>query len=364
MELRILEHREITRDRLRDADILLTRSSTRVDADLLDDTSVRFAATATIGDDHYDKAYLAAHDIAFANAAGSSTGSVLEYMAAALLHLHATDILPIPDATLGIIGAGRIGGRLAGIARQLGMHVLINDPPRTRQEGGDAFTDLDTLLATADIVSLHTPLTKEGQDPTFHLLNATTLDLFNGRGLINAARGAVVNNKALLNWLDTDRKHFAVLDCWEHEPAIDRQLLAHDGTVLATPHIAGHSLDGKAANTQYIYDALCCHLGIEPIWHMTDDLPDANTVPVTLKTGRHSLEALHWAAHYLYNIEADHRALKACVGMDEAATSRAFTKIRRNYPVRRNWDLIPVHFEPACSPELSSMAAALGIKVV
>lgn len=362
VDLRILENRGIVHDAVKDADILLTRSSTRVDAALLEGARVRFAATATIGDDHYDKAYLAAHNIAFANAAGSSTGSVLEYMAAALLHLHAGNTMPIPGTTLGIIGAGRIGARVAEMAEGLGMRVLLNDPPRARREGSAPFTELDALLSEADVISLHTPLTRDGSDPTFHLLDTVALARFSGRGIINAARGGVVDNGALAEWLDTDRNRFTVMDCWEHEPAIDPRLLAHDGVVLATPHIAGHSLDGKAANTQYVYDALCRYLGIEPAWHMTDLLPAIETEPLCIKADG-NLEALHHAALHLYDITADSRALKECIGMDESATAAAFTALRRNYPVRRRWGLLPIRFEPV-NPELVQMAAALGMKVI
>lgn len=257
VSLTIMEATEITNASLQYADALITRSSTRVNEQLLAGTPVRFAATATIGDDHYDKQWLSGQGISFANAAGSSTDSVIEYMLTALLELHARKFIALPDIRLGIIGAGRIGGALADICRKMDIDTLLNDPPRARCEGDGGFSELDELLDTADILSLHTPLISKGEDKTHHLLDAERLDRFKGRGIINAGRGACLDNTALLNWLDGDQERFAVLDCWENEPAISADLLAHPRLIIATPHIAGHSLDGKAANTLFAYRALC-----------------------------------------------------------------------------------------------------------
>jgi erythronate-4-phosphate dehydrogenase len=209
VNLRILEHKHIKREVLKDADILLTRSSTRVNAELLEGTPVRFAATATIGDDHYDKAWLDANNIIWANAAGSSTGSVVEYMITTLLELHAQNLISIPDTSIGIIGAGRIGGSFAKICRAIGMKILINDPPRQRIEGDAGFCSLDEVLAKADILTLHTPLIGDGEDCTKHLLGAKQLSEFQGKGIINAGRGGCIDNAALTDWLDMDNSHFA-----------------------------------------------------------------------------------------------------------------------------------------------------------
>lgn len=350
VDLSVLENREITNGALKSADILLTRSSTRVNAELLAGTPVRFAATATIGDDHYDKVWLEASGIEWANAAGSSTGSVIEYMLAALLELHQQQQIVMPQTTLGIIGVGRIGGTLAKVCEAMGMQLLLNDPPRYRAEGGSGFTQIETLLSDADIVTLHTPLIREGRDKTFHLIDAAFLSRFQGRGIINAARGACVDNEALADWLDGDAERFALLDCWEEEPRISRRLLIHPQVVIATPHIAGHSLDGKAANTQYIYDALCQYLGVEPLWRMEELLPATN--PLKLPCCGDAWADMHAIALSLYPIMRDVVEMRSWAPLSDEELAKAFAAYRRHYPVRRSWAKVNVKLESGAVPPL------------
>ena len=360
--LTLLENNQINREALTSSDILLTRSSTKVNAALLDGTPVRFAATATIGDDHYDRAWLDEHQIAWANAAGSSTGAVLEYIAALLLHLHQQQLISIPDTTIGIIGAGRIGGALAKVCESIGMNVLLNDPPRARSEGKEAFSTLDEVLEQADLITLHTPMITSGEDSTFHLIDRVRLSQFRGRGIINAARGGCVDNLALKQWLDSDSGHFAALDCWEHEPSPLQELIEHPQLVVATPHIAGHSLDGKAANTLYIYRALCQFLNIEPAWSMQSELPPL-PAPITIEHKDDPWHTLHDTASQLYPLLHDHNMMKSWASLSEAQTSNAFRAYRRHYPERRAWHLSPVRFSSADS-SLLQLAHALGIKTV
>ncbi len=363
VDLRALEHGDICRESLKNADILLTRSSTQVNAGLLDGTPVRFVATATIGDDHYDKAYLKRRGIAFANAAGSSTGSVIEYMLAALFELRGRGLISLPGTRLGIIGAGRIGGGLAQAARALGMEVLLNDPPRAEAEGKNGFLELAELLTQADIISLHTPLTQAGAHPTHHLIGPGQLECFTGHGLINAGRGAVVDNAALADWLDTDDGRFAVLDCWEHEPDISCRLLAHPRVALATPHIAGHSLDGKAANTQFVYNALCRFLSVASEWNMHDHLPPPQPSLMHIRGGSDARTCLQQAIRALYDIRADDERLRRLLTLPVTARGAAFVRLRRHYPVRRAWHISAVHFDPA-DREIRKLASAIGLRVV
>ncbi len=360
--LTTLEHTDITRKALADADILLTRSSTRVDATLLEGTPVRFAATATIGDDHYDKAYLASRGIAFANAAGSSTGSVVEYMIAALLELHARGLMSMPETSIGIIGAGRIGGAFGHCCRKLGMPVLVNDPPRARAEGPAGFSSLEAVLEETDVISLHTPLTHTGRDSTFHLIDARALQRFRGHGMINAGRGACLDNVALLDWLNADAGRWAVLDCWENEPHIVPALLAHPQLVIATPHIAGHSLDGKAANTQFIYNALCDFLDIRPAWNMQDALPPVTPSCFRIPTGDDPLANLRTAIRQMYDIRQDDRALRE-TGQTADGLAEAFIRLRRYYPPRRAWQHYSIAFEPP-DDETTRLATVMGLGVV
>jgi len=365
--LRVLEHRDIRRKALKNADVLLTRSSTMVNANLLEGTPVRFAATATIGDDHFDKEYLASRGIAFSNASGSSTGSVIEYMITALLNLHVRGLISIPDTSIGIIGAGRIGGKLVKVCNALGMQTFVNDPPRARTEGKSEFCSLDELLKQADVLTLHTPLIRDGEDCTVHLLDAARLSCFRGKGIINAGRGACVDNAAMADWLDGNSEVFAVLDCWENEPAPQQQLLTHPQLVIGTPHIAGHSLDGKAANTQYVYNALCSWLNITPVWHMQDHLPPSDD-PVEITCTDNPWRDLFAVATRLYPIDADHKTMRTWGNLPDSDLPEAFTAYRRHYPVRRAWEHVPVHFIHArqthISRTLRKLAQALGMKII
>lgn len=361
VDLQVVEGREITRELLQKADILLTRSSTRVDAELLQGTNVRFAATATIGDDHYDKAWLESSGISLANAAGSSTGSVVEYMITLLLELHVRELISIPGSTLGIIGVGRIGSALAGICENLGVQLLFNDPPRERTEGGGQFSSMQRVLGEADVVTLHTPLLRDGGDRTFHLIDSDWLSRFQGRGIINAARGGCIDNRALLSWLDGDAERFALLDCWEGEPDILKPLLAHPQLVIATPHIAGHSLDGKAANTHCVYSALCSFLGVKPTWNMKDELPAVEGVEcVAVNNGL--WRSLHALATALYPIMQDDQAMKAWLELPDGRLADSFSTFRRNYPVRRAWESGQVTVANA-GEVLIQYAHAIGIDV-
>jgi len=362
VHLQILENKQITPDSVHDADILLTRSSTRVNANLLQASSVRFAATATIGDDHYDKDWLDAHAIAWANAAGSSTDSVLEYMFTALLELHAHSLINIPETCIGIIGAGRIGGKLASQCEALGMQVLRNDPPRARMEDPDSFSSLEQVLEQADIVTLHTPLIAHGMDCTVHLLAREQLDIFKGKGIINAGRGACVDNAALADWLDANADRFAVLDCWEHEPRPDTRLIRHPGMAIATPHIAGHSIDGKAANTWFIYRSLCHFLHIKPTWDRHDHLPQPEHTH-TINTQGDCWRLLHAASNWLYALDEDNETMKSWPVLTNSELPNAFTGYRRHYPERRDWQHAPIHFTHADAATIR-LAQAIGIKTV
>jgi len=360
VRLQLLESGDITHKALIDTDVLITRSSTKVNEQLLAGTGVRFAATATIGDDHYDTHWLQANGVTWANAAGSSTGSVIEYMLTLLLDLHVRGLICIPDSTIGIVGVGRIGSQLASICKQLGMKVLLNDPPRARAEGKEDFSSFGDILTQADLITLHTPLVREGEFCTCHLLDAEQLAAFRGKGIINAARGSCVDNDALIDWLNGDRSRFAALDCWEHEPEPLRALFNHTQMAIATPHIAGHSLDGKAANTLFVYNALCRFLNIDPAWQM--DLPRP-PLPITVTTTTNPWFNLHSAVTSLYPLAEDNESMKSWSSLSNCELPNAFTGYRRHYPPRRAWQHCPVHFTTA-DAAIRRLADAIGLKLV
>jgi len=335
-EITLLPGRAMSRAALADAELLLVRAVTKVDAKLLHDTAVRFAATATIGTDHVDLNYLAQQDIAFTSAAGSNANSVAEYVMAALLHHANAHELSLEKLTLGIVGVGHIGSRVAKMAAGLGMRVLLNDPPLARETRDPKFLPLDALME-ADIITLHTPLAHTGEDATFHLFDRARLkQMKRGSVLFNTCRGEVVDNAALKEVLQSGHLRSAVLDVWENEPEIDTGLLQL--VEIGTPHIAGYSLDGKLNGTNQIYHAACKFLGAAPQWQIEKALPVITEPAIQLEenfeTNEKKLDAL---IKRVYDITADDRRLRAVLNMKAENRGRHFDELRKKYPVRREF---------------------------
>lgn len=328
--------RAITQKMLRDADVLIVRSVTPVNAALLEKTPVRFVGTATIGLDHLDVDYLREKNIFFANAAGSNANSVAEYVVAAILHHACGKKLRLTDLTIGVVGVGNVGRQVVRDGEALGMCVLQNDPPRQRDEKSKNFLPLDDLMQ-ADIISLHTPLTTNGEDATFHLFDEKRLaQMKPGSLLINTARGGVVETTALKAVLNTDRL-IANLDVWENEPEIDGGLLQK--VVIGTPHIAGYSYDGKINGTRQIYEALCEFDKRQPRW-LADKtkLPPPATPRITIEEQATNMEeTFHRIVSAAYDIGNDSAKLKAAVEFSKQHRGRHFDELRKNYPVRREF---------------------------
>jgi erythronate-4-phosphate dehydrogenase len=371
----VKEGRHIAAADVRDADLLALRSTTRVDADLLRGSRVRFVGTATIGTDHLDTAWLDAAGIRWCGAAGCNANSVSEYFTAALLCLANRHGFTVRGKTLGIIGVGNVGSRVARKAEALGLRVLANDPPRQRAAAagrdnpardlwGDAsaFVPLERLLAESDIVTLHTPLTESGEDATFHLAGAAFFArLRPGALFFNAARGAVADTDALLRALDSGAVSRAVLDTWEGEPRIRPDALRRAD--IGTPHIAGHSFDGKVAGTVIVYREACRFLGVAPAWS-----PDALLPPPLVPEAAVALslppEAALWdLVRRLYDIEADDRRLRKTLALDDAARAARFDALRRDYPERREFQFTTVRMagnDPALAATLSGLGFRMG----
>lgn len=262
---------EINRDALRHADALITRTRTRVDARLLDGIDCRFVATATIGTDHIDTAWCRANGVTVVNAPGCNAPAVAQYVLSSILHISPGDFR---TKTLGIVGVGHVGSIVDRWARSIGMTTLLCDPPRADREGSAAFVDMEQIAAEADIVTFHTPLTRDGRYPTFHLCDDRFLSVARRSPLIiNAARGAVVDTAALLRHRGLPAP---VIDCWENEPQISAELLAR--AFVATPHIAGYSRQGKIRATRMAVDALCRHFGLPEVQWPAENLSVPETV--------------------------------------------------------------------------------------
>lgn len=345
-EVVLVPGRHITPTLVQDADVLLVRSVTPVNAALLDGSRVRFVATATIGTDHVDVEYLQRCGIGFASAAGSNANSVAEYVVAALLEWSHRTRQPLDGLALGVIGVGNVGSRVVRYASALGMHVLPNDPPRQQREHLPDFVSLETVLHEADIVTLHVPL----QEDTRHLLHAGNLDRF---VLINTARGAVVDNTALRIALQRGRIPAAVLDVWENEPHIDRELL--NAVMLGTPHIAGYSHEGKLAGTEMIHEAFCRYFGL-PVPTPSPHL-ETTADPLTVVTDPHGPveQQLRELVRQFYDIATDDANLRS--------DPTRFDEWRARYPVRHEFWTRPVRWRGG-SARAHAMAGLLGFRLV
>lgn len=334
-EVNLLPGRGMTAAQVRDADILLVRSVTRVDARLLGESNVQFVGSATIGFDHVDRAYLQQRGIGFSTAPGSNATSAAEYVVSALLALNAQQGLDPAGKTVGIIGCGNVGSRVRQKLSALGMSCLVNDPPLQAQGGHDEFVDLETLLQ-ADVVTLHVPYTREGIHPTHHLADAAFLArLRPGAVFINTARGAVADNAALDALLGTRCDLSVVLDVWEGEPDISMSLL--EKVQLGTPHIAGYSLDGKLRGTAMIYRAACAHFDRQAQWQAADDLPAGLSLDLRELRDLPLLANLQAAVFACYDIRLDDASLRQQLALQVAERAARFDRLRKEYPVRREF---------------------------
>lgn len=260
-DVRTFAARTLTPDAARDADVLLVRSTTRVDAGLLDGSAVRFVGSATGGYDHVDIDYLAARGIEFAYAPGCNADAVTDYFTAALLETAEASGWTLAEKTLAVVGVGHVGSRVAARGETLGLRVLRNDPPLAERGDDSRLRTIDEVLAGADIVSLHVPLTDAGRWPTRDMVGAAWLSrLKPGAIIVNTSRGDVVNEAALLAALRGGRIAAAVLDVWQNEPANNRTLA--EAAFIATPHIAGYSRRARLNGTIMVRDALCRWLNL------------------------------------------------------------------------------------------------------
>ena len=313
---------------VRDADALITRTRTRCSADLLEGSPVRFIASATIGFDHIDTEYCRQHQITWTNAAGCNAGSVNQWVAAALATLARRFQFTLEGKTLGIVGVGHVGSRVESLAQAIGMRLLCNDPPRMRAEGAAGFVSLEQVLAEADIITLHVPLSSDGPDRTLRLVDRDRIArMKTGAILLNSSRGGVVDSQALKEALGSGRLRVA-LDVWENEPEIDVALL--NRVTLATPHIAGYSADGKANGTAMSVQAISRFFGLGLDTWYPASLPEPQR-PILEIDGRDKTreEVLLDAIQATYDIAADDARLRKSVETFEAQ--------RGNYPVRREF---------------------------
>jgi erythronate-4-phosphate dehydrogenase len=332
----VLEGRIIGPADVKDAEILALRSTTVVNRALLEGSRVRFVGTATIGTDHFDIPYLEKTGIRWCFAPGCNANSVSEYLTAALLVLGERHGLVLSGQTIGVVGVGNVGSRVVKKAEALGMRVLKNDPPLARRTGDRSFVSLKQIQDEADIVTFHVPLTKTGSDATFHMADAA---FFKGMRkpviFVDAARGPVVDSTALLRAMDRGIVRHAVLDTWEGEPCFSRPLLQR--VDLGTPHIAGHSFEGKVAGTMMVYEEACRFLGVKSSFDPEAILPPPRVPELIVDaTDRPDEDVIREVVRPVYDIESDDARMRT-IDDEPTRQAQAFDRQRKEYPMRREF---------------------------
>ncbi|MDR2120383.1 MAG: 4-phosphoerythronate dehydrogenase [Tannerella sp.] len=338
-----------------DADALFTRTRTKCNAALLQGSSVRLIATATIGYDHIDTAWCEAGGIRWVNAPGCNSSSVQQYIAAATLTLALTHGLCLRETTLGVVGVGNVGRKVARAGAALGMRVLLNDPPRAEREGWERFTPLDELLAQSDIVSCHVPLTREAPCPTHHLASERFFEQMKADAVfINSSRGAVADSEALKRAAQTKLRDF-VLDVWEGEPVPDPFLL--EKAFIGTPHIAGYSADGKANGTAACIRELARFFRLDSLRDWYPDtlppppFPTSTTIDCKGKTDE---EVFYRAVAHTYPVTADSLRLKQ--------SPETFEEQRGSYWMRREFGSYTLRLNDA-GPRVTNGLRELGFRM-
>lgn len=363
-EVRVIPEEAITADDLRDVEILVTRSKAKINRALLAGTSVQFVGCAVAGTDHIDEAALADLGIAWYNAAGCNANSVAEYVITALLLEAETHQLELEQLTLGIVGVGHIGSRLAAKARALGLTVLLNDPPRALAEGREQwdFIDLADLLPAADIVTFHVPYLRQGPFATEQMINHRLIaQMTPGSLLINAARGEIMDSDAVRQGLESGVLRQAVLDVWEHEPRIVKDLL--DRVDIGTPHIAGYSYEGRLNGTRQVYEACCRYLEVEPDPVEWDEGGATQAAEHQLDgTGLSPQQILQRLTHLAYPLRDDDQRFRSGASADLDQMAQHFVQCRRNYPVRREFAASRIELVNVSSP-VSAIARELDFPI-
>jgi erythronate-4-phosphate dehydrogenase len=331
-EIIYMPGKQIDRDVLVGADALLIRTRTKCTESLLRGTKVKFIGTATIGIDHIDTQYCEKNKIEWTNAPGCNSSSVQQYIAAALLKMSSEFRFNLKDKTIGIVGVGNVGSKVEKLARILGMNVLLNDPPRARKESDKEFHSLGTILYESDIVTVHVPLNVVGEDNTYNLFNEKSFKkMQKGTWFVNSSRGEVTDTGSLKDTLRSGKLCGAVIDVWENEPDIDRDLMAK--AFIATPHIAGYSNDGKANGTALVVNSLCKCFEIPLKNWYPENVPQPAEPVVTIDgKGKSDEDIIREAVFHTYNISGDDIKLRF--------SPSDFEKQRGDYPLRREF---PAH---------------------
>lgn len=355
-EIEFVNGRNLTAVQVSDADVLLVRSVTQVNAALLDKAQkLKFVGSATIGTDHVDVEYLSQRGIAFTNAPGCNATAVGEFAFIAMLELAQRFAKPLSGKVVGIVGAGNTGTAAAKCLEAYGLKVLLCDPVKAEQGDTRDFVSLDTLIAQADIISLHVPITKEGEHKTWYLFDEARLNqLKPNTWLLNCCRGEVIDNRALIKFKQQRDDVKLVLDVWEGEPNPMPELVAL--AEFATPHIAGYSLEGKARGTFMLYQKLCDELGVQAKQSLMSLLPPFQFSQIDLQDTLTESQLLS-LSRLVYDLRDDDVKFRQCF-----ATAAGFDQMRKNHTYRREFSAITLNSALPQMPDITKPLHSLGFR--
>ena len=353
-EIIFLPGNKITNNDLKDADALLTRTRTTCNESLLKGTRIRFIGSATIGYDHIDTVYCKKNKIYWTNAPGCNSASVLQYIASALFKVAHEQGFNLKSKTIGIVGVGNVGSKVHKLAARIGMKVMVNDPPRARNEDGGNFVVLEKILNESDFITIHVPLNFSGEDKTYHFFSSGVFEMMRtGTWLFNSSRGEVIDTNELKEAIASGKLGGAVLDVWENEPHIDPDLL--EKAFIATPHIAGYSADGKANGTSMIVNSLCrfFKLPLQNWYPQNVPLPLSPDIFIDCK-GKSEEDILREAVFHTYDITGDDMNLRS--------SPSDFERLRGDYPLRREYPSYRVNLMNS-NKNVQNILKDLGFKV-
>lgn len=355
-----LEGRKINAGAVREADALIIRSITNVDENLLHGSNVRYVATITSGTDHIDTGYLDQNGIGFCNAAGSNARSVAEYVLSSVCVLTDQYRVDLADKSAAIIGCGHIGSLVDSFFKTLGLECYLYDPPLKDATGTDRYCEVDVIYS-ADILTLHVPLERDGKYPTWRMLDSAFLErLKKDVILINTSRGEVIDETALSAFLSENSRARAVLDVWTGEPEINMELLTR--VDIGTAHIAGYSMDSKIRAVDVACRQVCEYFNIEQGPDFMDRLPGADVPEIALAGSPSTEDAIRMAVLASYDVRTDSSALRQILELEPEQRGEYFDELRSHYRTRREFDSLQVKL-PSGSVKLAKKLADLGFSV-
>lgn len=359
-----VDGRQISAAQVADADALVLRTTAKVNEQLLAGSAVQFVGTCTIGVDHLDTAYMDAQKITWSNAPGCNAEGVVDYAINGINHAWQVHGVDPWASTVGVVGAGNVGGRLIKRLQAAGFKVICSDPPleAVGDEPDLPYVSLQELIHRANIVCLHTPLIKHSEHATQNLISADIIQQLGPQSvLISAGRGEVVDQSALLKRLQEQADLYVYLDVWRHEPNVDPRIIPH--CQIVTPHIAGHSLEGKMRGTEMIYQALCRQFDLPIDKSLASLMPAALVQSIEVDRGADVKGVLNAACSSVYNLNQDDARTRQELALQHGdQVALAFDKLRKSYPVRREFSTLKV--VGVRQQESRRLLSGLGFKVV